>query len=165
MLKNLRVFGIDPGTATTGYGVIDTDSSGTLVYVSSGTIQTSKQEKMPERLKAIRADILSLLKKYQPQVVSIESIFFFKNAKTLIPVSQARGVILEAAATAGVEVFEYTPMQVKLSLTGFGRADKKLVQTIVATVLGHEHIIKPDDASDALALAICHTRAILSNKP
>lgn len=116
---------------------------------------------MHERLKIIRADILTLFEQYSPGIVVIEQIFFFKNAKTLVPVAQARGVVLEAAATFQLPVAEYTPMQVKLHLTGTGKADKKLVQFTVAKLLGHDDIIRPDDAADAVALAVCHARMSL----
>ncbi len=162
MKDPLRIFGIDPGTATTGYGVLDYTSGSSFAYITSGIVQTGKDLPMPERLKMIRADMLSLLEEYEPDIVSVEQIFFFKNAKTLVPVAQSRGVILEAAASLGLDVAEYTPMQVKLNLTGFGKADKKVVQFTVAKLLGHDEVIKPDDASDALALAICHARACLT---
>ena len=117
---------------------------------------------MGQRLKMIRTDVISLIEQFCPNLLALEAIFFFKNAKTLVPVAQARGVILEAASTMGLPTFEYTPMQVKLNLTGFGRADKRLVQLTVQKVLGHDNIIKPDDAADALALAICHARMSLT---
>lgn len=102
--------------------------------------------------------MLELISLYNPDVVSVEAIFFFKNAKTLVPVAQARGVILEAAASRKLPTFEYTPMQVKLHLTGYGRAEKLSVQTMIAELLNLPEIIKPDDASDALAIAVCHAR-------
>ena len=111
-----------------------------------------------QRLSMIRRDMLCLLEEYHPEEVSIEAIFFFKNAKTLVPVSQARGVIVESVSTFGLPYFEYTPMQAKMCLTGFGRADKKMVQEAVAKTLNLTEIIKPDDASDALAMAISHLR-------
>ena len=113
---------------------------------------------MPARLKIIREDILSLVELYSPDAVAIESIFFFKNAKTLVPVAQARGVILEAVESRGVPATEYTPMQVKMSVSGYGKAEKKEIQYMVARLLNHTQIIKPDDASDAVAIAICHAR-------
>lgn len=111
----------------------------------------------------IRRDMITLLEEYTPDVVAVEAIFFFKNAKTLVPVSQARGVILESAASGGYEVVEYTPMQVKLCLTGFGRAEKSFVQTAVAKLLNLSQIIKPDDANDAIAIAVCHARMDVSS--
>jgi crossover junction endodeoxyribonuclease RuvC len=111
-----------------------------------------------ERLSIIRADLISIIKEYHPDVLSVEALFFFKNAKTVMSVAQARGVILETAHSEQVPVAEYTPMQVKLHLTGFGRSDKRTVQITIASLLGLPTIIKPDDASDALALAVCHAR-------
>ncbi len=152
------MLGIDPGTATVGYGVLDLIGSNSFEYIASGIIRTSKELEPGERLSIIRSDILTLISEYAPDIVVVETIFFFKNAKTLVPVAQARGVILEAAASRKVLVTEYSPMQVKLHLTGFGRAEKSLVQTTIAKLLSLPDIIRPDDASDALALAICHAR-------
>lgn len=163
MNETTRILGIDPGTATTGYGVLDYGGGDKFEYITSGIIQTSKDQPMPVRLRTIRSDVLSLMCQYKPQVLVIESIFFFKNAKTLVPVAQARGVIIEAAGTLDLPVAEYNPMQVKLHLTGFGKADKKLVQFTVAKLLNHDQIIKPDDAADAVAIAVCHARATLSS--
>lgn len=154
----MRIFGVDPGTATTGYGVLDVTGTNNFNYITSGIIQTKKDRTMPERLSIIRTDILYLLDEYNPDILVIEQLFFFRNATTVIPVAQARGVILEAASTRLIPVAEYTPMQVKLHLTGFGKADKKLVQFTIAKLLGHEKIIRPDDAADAVALAVCHAR-------
>lgn len=153
-----RILGIDPGTATTGYGIIDLVGQNGYQYIASGIIQTSKLLAMASRLKMIREDVVSLIELYSPDTVAIESIFFFKNAKTLVPVAQARGVVLEAAASAALPVAEYTPMQVKMSVTGYGKAEKKEIQNIVAKLLNHPQIIKPDDACDAVAIAICHAR-------
>lgn len=158
MIEPFRILGIDPGTATTGYGIIDLLNRNTYKYIGSGIIQTSKLLHQSERLKIIREDILSLIQLYSPQAVAIESIFFFKNAKTLVPVAQARGVVLEAAASCALEVAEYTPMQVKMSVTGYGKAEKSEIQFIVARMLNHAQIIKPDDACDAVAIAITHAR-------
>lgn len=158
MKQGLRILGIDPGTATTGYGIIDLIGQDGYSYISSGIVQTDKALPQSQRLKIIREDILWLIKEYGPSVLAVESIFFFKNAKTVIPVAQARGVILETAASQMVPVVEYTPMQVKMTVAGHGKADKKELQFIVARLLNHKEIIKPDDASDAVAVAICHAR-------
>lgn len=154
----MRIFGIDPGTATTGYGVLDVEGRNNLHYVASGVIQTKKDRPMQQRLQIVRQDIMYLFEQYQPDIVAIEQLFFFRNTTTAIPVAQARGVILEAAACAQLPVAEYTPMQVKMHLTGYGKADKKMVQFTIAKLLGHDQIIKPDDAADAIALAVCHAR-------
>lgn len=165
MKHGFRILGIDPGTATTGYGVIDLASQNSYHYIGSGIIQTSKHLVMSARLKIIREDIISLIELYSPDAIAIESIFFFKNAKTLVPVAQARGVIIEAAASCSIEPSEYTPMQVKMSVTGYGKSEKSEVQMIVAKLLNHPQIIKPDDACDAVAIAICHARNRISFAP
>lgn len=153
-----RILGIDPGTATVGYGVLDCPDRNALKFAAAGVIQTPKSLDAGSRLKMIREDLTSIIKEYCPDIVVVEAIFFFKNAKTVIPVAQARGVILECAASLGVPAAEYTPMQVKLTLTGYGKSDKKEVQHTLSQVLKLDTIIKPDDAADALALAICHAR-------
>jgi crossover junction endodeoxyribonuclease RuvC len=157
--------GIDPGTAIVGYGVLDCLGSGgkeSLRYIASGIIQTSKDQSAGKRLSVIRSDVVRLIEQFRPDILAIESLFFFKNAKTVIPVAQARGVILEAAASMNIDSVGYTPMQVKLHLTGFGRADKEMVQTIVTKLLDLPGIIKPDDAADAVAVAVCHARMCIS---
>ena len=154
----IRILGIDPGTATVGWGVVDCLNKNSFHCPATGIIQTPKEMNAGKRLQMIRQDLLSLIEEFKPEAMIVEAIFFFKNAKTLVPVSQARGVILECGAFMNVQTFEYTPMQVKQNLTGFGRADKKDVQYAVARILGHEKIIKPDDAADAVAIAICHAR-------
>jgi crossover junction endodeoxyribonuclease RuvC len=159
-IHSQRILGIDPGTATVGYGLLVHKGCDQFEYLASGTIQTPKTLDAGSRLKMIREDLACLLKEYKPDVVSVEAIFFFKNAKTVISVAQARGVILEVASYFEIQVAEYTPMQVKLHLTGFGRADKKVVQTMIKQLLGLPEIIRPDDASDALALAVCHARSL-----
>lgn len=156
---SLRILGIDPGTATTGYGVIDLNGQNSYEYVASGIIKTTNEFSQSERLRMIRKDMVELLQTYCPDIVAIESIFFFKNAKTIVPVAQARGVILEAAASSGLNIVEYTPMQVKMTVAGYGRADKKEMQSMVAKLIDSASIIKPDDASDAVAIAICHARS------
>jgi crossover junction endodeoxyribonuclease RuvC len=153
-----RILGIDPGTATVGYGAVIHSENNELVYLGAGVIQTPKEMIAGKRLNMIRCDIIQLIQKFNPDILAVETIFFFKNAKTAMAVAQARGVILEAAASCSVPVAEYTPMQVKLQITGTGKADKRLVQEMVATLFGLSAIIKSDDASDALALAVCHTR-------
>ncbi len=153
-----RILGIDPGTATVGYGLLDWRGGDRIEYVAAGTIQTPRELNAACRLKIIRDDLAAIIKDYAPDLLAVEAIFFFKNAKTLVPVAQARGVILECAASLGVPFSEYTPMQIKLMLTGFGKADKKLVQHSLARLLNHREIIRPDDAADALAVAVCHTR-------
>ncbi len=129
-----------------------------MTYVASGTIQTPKTLGAGQRLAMIRSDLIQLIEEFNPDILAVEAIFFFKNVKTAMSVAQARGVILEAAAYCSKPVAEYTPMQVKQQLTGYGKADKRAVQEMIASLLQLSAIIKPDDASDALAIAVCHTR-------
>lgn len=150
--------GIDPGTATVGFGIVDWVAGDSFRYISSGVISTPKAMAPANRLKMIREDLISLIEEFKPEECGVEAIFFFKNAKTVIPVAQARGVILEALATFGMLAGEYTPMQVKLHVTGYGKAEKPEVQWAVAKLLGLPEIVKPDDASDALAIALTHAR-------
>ncbi len=158
----MRILGIDPGTATTGYGLIDIVGDDNIEVVNYGVIQTPSSDVMTERLKAIFEDINYLMDTFNPDIMAIEELFFFKNAKTIITVSQARGVILVAGANHGIEIVEYTPLQVKLNLTGYGRADKNEMQTTVMQLLNLDEIPKPDDAADALAIALCHHQHIIS---
>jgi crossover junction endodeoxyribonuclease RuvC len=153
-----RILGIDPGTHRVGYAFLDRMPDKSIDLISCGIITTPKTMTSGERLSVIRQDVLSLIAEFKPQYLAIESIFFFKNAKTVVSVAQARGVLLEAASSSKLECFEYTPMQVKLNLTGYGRADKAQIQDTIARILGHAEIIKPDDAADAVAIAICHAR-------
>ena len=156
--RPFTIMGIDPGTATVGYGVVQFTPRDSFEYIGSGTIQTPSTMSAGKRLNMIRVDLLEIIEQFKPDILSVEAIFFFKNAKTVVPVAQARGVILEVAASVDVIAFEYTPMQVKLQIAGYGRAEKQMVQHAVARLLGLQEIIRPDDASDALALAVCHAR-------
>lgn len=121
-----------------------------------GTIETSKNKPDPARLQEIHEDLTRLVAHCRPDAASVEKLFFFKNAKTMVPVSQARGVILLTLQTAGVPVYEYTPMQVKQSMTGYGKAEKREIQVIMQQLLGLPTLPRPDDAADALAMAMCH---------
>jgi crossover junction endodeoxyribonuclease RuvC len=149
------ILGIDPGTATTGYGVIEVKKNKNLRAIEYGCIKTSPDSKTGERLKKINSEISGLIKKHQPKILAIESLFFFRNLKTAIPVSQAKGVILLAAARKKVPVIEFAPLQVKLTITGYGWAEKEKVQKKVKKMLNLKKIPKPDDVSDALGIAIC----------
>lgn len=153
--KEIIVIGIDPGTATTGYGIIKAKNK-EHTCLGYGTIETSSSWKIENRLQKIAADFNILINKYNPDIMAIESLFFFKNAKTAIPVSQARGVMLMTATQKGLEVYEYTPLQAKMATVGYGKAEKKQVQEMVKILLNLESIPRPNDASDALAVAICH---------
>ncbi len=151
------IIGIDPGTATTGYGVIKMEKADPQC-VSYGLIETSPSLAASERLKIINNELNKLIKKYRPQAIAVENLFFFKNLKTAMPVSQARGVILMTAAKKKIPIYEFTPLQVKMTMTGYGKAEKKQIQKIVKILLDLKEIPKPDDAADALAIAICCSR-------
>jgi crossover junction endodeoxyribonuclease RuvC len=153
----MKILGIDPGYALVGYGIIESDM-GQISVVDYGVIETSKDLAMPERLNLIESGLSELFNLYKPDVVAIEELFFFKNQKTLVPVAQARGVIINYAFKNCKNLFEYTPLQIKQALTGYGRAEKSQVQFMTKTILNLESIPKPDDAADALAVAICHSQ-------
>ncbi len=151
----MLTLGIDPGTATTGFGLV-VEKRDKLVFIDHGVIKTSKKDSSQSRLRTIYSELKQLIAQYKPQVVAIEKLFFGVNSRTAIAVGQARGMSLLAAAEGRVQVAEYTPLQVKLAVTGYGKADKKQVQQMVKTLLRLSEIPKPDDAADALAVAICH---------
>jgi crossover junction endodeoxyribonuclease RuvC len=148
--------GIDPGIATTGYGLVRLEPDGGLAAVSYGVFLTPKEDSVPARLESLYRDLKSLLKKHKPDTAAVEKLFFQRNVSTAIAVGQARGVALLALQQAGVEVFEYTPNEVKQAVAGYGSADKKQVQDMVRVLLQLKEIPKPDDAADALAIAITH---------
>jgi len=161
------ILGIDPGTATTGYGIIE-NNQGKLKAVDYGCILTDKKMKMPERLDFLGEELKKIMKKYKPRAMAVEELFFFKNAKTIITVGQARGVILfvgkNIGKKTGLDIYEYTPLQVKQAVVGYGRADKNQVQQMVKSILGLKSTPKPDDAADALAVAICCASSIKFEK-
>lgn len=148
--------GIDPGIATTGYGLVRLESDGGLVAVKYGVILTPKEESLPVRLEMLHRDLRALLRKHHPDTAAVEKLFFQRNVSTAIAVGQARGVVLLALQQAGVESFEYTPNEVKQAVAGYGSADKKQVQDMVRVLLQLTEIPRPDDAADALAIAITH---------
>ena len=153
------ILGIDPGTATTGYGVIKTTFGSKkqkrgLLWVAHGTIETPKTLPSPERLLLLEQGLTFLVKNYKPTIFCVERLFFFKNVKTALPVSEARGVVLLVAARNKLPVEELTPLQAKMAVTGYGRAEKKQVQLMVQRILGLQELPRPDDAADALALGI-----------
>ena len=152
------ILGIDPGTATTGYGVIKVPKgkTGKIKTLAYDCIITDPKLPSGERLKKINKEINCLIKKYQPNVLAVESIYFFKNLKTAMPVSQAKGVILLTAAKKKVPVYEFTPLQVKMAVAGYGKAEKKQVQKMVKLLLNLKEIPKMDDAADALGVALCY---------
>lgn len=152
----MRVLGIDPGLATVGFGVLDTDGRGNAVAVSHGVILTPKTESIPVRLAMIEEDLKKLIAKYKPQEIALEELFFNDNQKTAINVAQARGVILLTCIKECGRLYEYTPLQIKQALTGYGRAEKRQIQKMVKTMLKLKAIPKPDDAADAVAVALTH---------
>lgn len=154
----MRILGIDPGIAITGYGVIDWDG-GRVTLVECGTIVTHAGTPLPKRLSVVYENVRELLVKHGPGCVAFEELFSGKNVKTVIEVAQARGAAMAAAFGTGAELFEYTPIQIKQAIAGYGRADKRQVQQMVRLLLGLDTVIKPDDAADAVACAICHAHS------
>ncbi len=151
----MRVIGIDPGVAITGYGIIDENGS-EYSYIDSGCVRTPKDLNSASRLKDIHDYIFDLVANYTPQALVVEKLFFSKNVRTAFQVGEARGVIILAAARCNVDLFEYTPLQVKQAVAGYGKAEKKQVQTMVQMLLKIPHTLKVDDEADALAVALCH---------
>lgn len=155
----MRILGIDPGIGICGYSIIDLKNEG-YSLINCGTIQTKKEQATGERLLEIFNDICEICNTYKPDCASVEQIFFFKNQKTIIPVVQARGAILCALEKSGVKAFEYTPMQVKLTITGHGRASKDEVKTMVEQYVTISQNTKLDDTIDSIAIGICHGRTL-----
>jgi len=155
----MLVLGIDPGTATTGYGLVR-EAEGGPALVAYGTIQTAAGAPMPDRLRTIYHELKQLLALHGPDTAAVEKLFFQRNVSTAMSVGQARGVALLALAEAGVSVGEYTPRDVKLAVAGYGGADKPQVQQMVRAILNLSEVPKPDDAADALAVAICHLHSM-----
>jgi len=151
----LRVLGIDPGTATTGWALLE-EQHGKISAIAYGHISTRKENPEDERLMEIHNDLKNIINKYQPEEAAVEDLFFFKNQKTVIKVAQARGMLLLTLRQNGVKVASYTPLQVKQALTGYGRAEKKQVQLMTKSILCLDCIPKPDDTADAIAIALCH---------
>ncbi|MCD6270694.1 crossover junction endodeoxyribonuclease RuvC [bacterium] len=179
----MTIIGIDPGTATTGYGIIETkekidnfnigqkkrgkDNQQSVIkkvgqrktearMIAYGVIKTTPGLNPEKRLKTLYTKLSSLLNKFKPDILVVEKVYFAKNIKTVIPVSEAKGVILLAASKKNIKVLQVTPLQIKMSICGYGRADKSQVQKMVKEFLGLEKVPKPDDAADALAAAICY---------
>ncbi len=154
----MRIIGIDPGMAIVGYCIIDVlKEKNQNILINCGSIQTDKNLSNSARLLEIQNDLSQLLETYKPDIAAVEQIFYFKNAKTIIPVAEARGVILMVIEKYGLPVYEYTPLVVKQTITGYGRSDKKEVKEMVSLLLGKEQKLpKLDDAVDAIAIALCH---------
>ena len=151
------ILGIDPGTATTGFGVIQVDHD-EMKLMDYGCIETPKDKSLAERLKLISKDLEELVRMWTPDSIAIEELFFSKNVKTAMHVAHARGAIMQKLADEGFEIHEYKPQQIKEAVSGYGRAEKWQVQKMVQMILKMDVIPKPDDAADALGCAICHAQ-------
>ena len=148
--------GIDPGTAILGFGVVEGDNESRVV--DHGAIETEAGLAMPDRLLILHSEVSRLLERYEPDELAVEQLFFSRNVTTAIAVGQARGVVLLAAAQRGIPVFEYTPAEIKNAIVGYGKADKRQMQEMVRILLGLAEVPHPDDAADALAIALCHAQ-------
>lgn len=157
----MKILGIDPGTAITGFGVIETDGQ-KHSFVDAGVIRTPAKQALELRLETIFDDLTELIAEHKPAHVSVEQLFFAQNTTTAMSVAHARGVVLLAIIKAGLDHSEYTPLQIKQALTGYGRAEKQQIQEMVRVMLNMKTIAKPDDAADALAVAICHANTVIS---
>ena len=151
------ILGIDPGLATLGYGILEKNERGDVRTVDYGVVLTPKEERLPTRLAILEEGIVRLLDKYPPDEVAVEELFFTKNVTTGIAVAHARGVTLLTCVKRCGRLFEYTPMQIKQALTGYGKAEKKQIQLVTASLLRLPGVPRPDDAADALAVALCHS--------
>ena len=158
------ILGLDPGFAITGYGLVESVSNH-LSIVKYGAITTPAGMPFTQRLMAIRNGLVDIISEYRPQCAAVEELFFNSNTTTAIKVAQGRGVAVETLAENGIPVFEYTPLQVKMTVAGYGRADKNQIQQMVKVMLKLDSVPKPDDAADALAIAICHSFSQLTAKP
>lgn len=156
----MRILGIDPGVAIVGYALINYENN-KIVLEASGSIQTDKNASTSERLLDIFNDMCTIVEQYKPDCAAIERLYFFRNQKTIIPVAEARGVILTALQKYKVPMSEYTPIEVKQVLTGYGRSTKKEVEQMVQYTLNSDKLPKLDDTVDAIAIAICHSRNLL----
>jgi crossover junction endodeoxyribonuclease RuvC len=154
------VLGIDPGTATTGYGVVARTVDDRFVLLACGVIRTGAQEEMPRRLLELHRDVEALIREFQPDEVAVEKLFFGRNVTTAISVGQARGAVLVAAAEHGRPVAEYTPAEIKQAIAGYGNAEKGQVQEMVRQLLQLSDIPRPDDAADGAAIAVCHLQSM-----
>jgi crossover junction endodeoxyribonuclease RuvC len=158
----MKTLGIDIGTAITGWSVVEWDPVNRSKYkvLGYGAILTSSKLPMPARLGQIYTELEDIIKKYKPAHMAVEDLFFFKNQKTVIKVGQARGVVIVCGINNGLQVFDYTPLQVKQAVTSYGRAEKRQVQEMVTRILGLKEVPKPDDVADALAVAVCHLNTL-----
>ena len=161
----MRILGIDPGIATVGFGIVDTGRGTALQMVQYGAILTEAGLPLAKRLYQINQDLEELIGTFHPDVLSVEELFFNTNITTGIAVAHGRGVILYAAERCGIPLYEYTPSQVKMAVTGYGKAEKRQVMDMTRRLLKLPSVPRPDDAADALGLAICHARSFTSRLP
>ncbi|MGN0711663.1 MAG: crossover junction endodeoxyribonuclease RuvC [Anaerovoracaceae bacterium] len=159
----MRILGIDPGYAILGYGIVDMKGN-KFEVCGYGAVTTEAGMNMTDRLKCLYSSLMEIISEYEPDVAAIEELFFNTNVKTAIMVGQARGVAILACANSGLSVEEYTPLQIKQALVGYGRADKKQVQQMVKTILHLKEVPKPDDTADGLAAAICCGHSLSANR-
>lgn len=157
--RTMRIIGIDPGTGITGFGVIELTNRKPKM-LGAGVIRTDAHTPLEERLEIIYADVADLIKEFEPQQIAVEKLFFAQNVTTAISVAHARGVVLLAGQQAKLKLYEYTPLQIKQAMTGYGRATKSQIQEMVRIMLELKTIPKPDDAADALAVALTHSHQI-----
>ena len=157
MITNKRIIGIDPGTGILGFGVIDVNARGDLNLVDAGVIKTPPHQPESDRLFTIYQELSQIISETRPQIMSVEKLFFAQNVTTAMSVSQARGVVLLLGKQSKMELFEYTPLQIKQAISSYGRATKAQMQEMVRIILKLKQIPKPDDCADALAAAICHS--------
>lgn len=153
----MRILGIDPGTGILGFGVIDVKATSKLTLIDGGVIRTPVKQADSLRLDTIYTELTEIIKEHKPDIMSVEKLFFAQNVTTAMSVAQARGVVLLCGVQNDLELFEYTPLQIKQAVTGYGKAEKKQVQEMVKVILGLDQVPRPDDAADALAAAICHS--------
>lgn len=158
----MRILGIDPGTAILGFGVIEIDARKKATLVDAGVIRTPAKQANSDRLETIYDELHEIIAELKPSVMSVEKLFFAQNVTTAMSVAQARGVILLCGKQHKLELFEYTPLQIKQAMTGYGRADKKQMQEMVRVMLGLTEAPQPDDCADALAAALCHSMQTLA---
>jgi len=151
--------GIDPGLALTGFGLVQEAPDGQIRVLAHGVIETPKTQTLARRLQSLQQQLQSLIATWQPQEAAVEEVFFATNAKTALSVGQARGVVLLTLCNAGIAIHEYTPLQVKQAISGYGQADKRQMQAMVKALLGLADLPRPDDAADALAIALTHVHS------
>lgn len=159
MGMHMRIIGIDPGTGILGFGIVEINR-GKPLLVDGGVIRTPVKEDDAVRLLTIYEELTDIIAATKPQIMSVEKLFFARNVTTAMTVAQARGVVLLCGKQAGLEIFEYTPMQIKQAITGYGKADKKQMQEMVRVLLGLSEVPKPDDAADAIAAALTHGQTV-----